>query len=143
MRKLIHTKANALQEIYDLTLELNERLPRIADMAEYESILSLLDARQAKMDEVNGMDKRMRFLEESGYTPPREGDREVIERERATVRALLEKIQALDIENTALILRYRDQISGELKDIKDGQKSINAYAMPPEEEEGQTFDTRK
>lgn len=141
MRKLLHAKANALQNICDLTEELCEKLQQVRDVEAAPMLQALLDARSARMAEVDQLDKRIRFLEDSGYTPPRADDRAFIEMELTTIRTLLEKIQAFDQGNMPIVETFRDELSASLKDLQDGRKSIVAYNPPPEDAEGITLDT--
>lgn len=124
MYKLLHEKANAFQEIYTLTERLAQYLDRIAEEDTFSAVVELLSQRKAKMDEIDALNKRIRFLEESGY-PGRDQERE--DAQRQLVIALLNQIQSLDEQNNAKLASARDLLVGEMKEVRDGQKSIQAY----------------
>lgn len=141
MQKLLHTKANALQAIYDITQQITDSMSTMDDLETYTRIIELLNARKEQMQEIDVLDKRITFLIESGYEVREDEGR--IQAERDVIRALLQKIQALDEANNQRIQEARETLMSTMREVKDGQKSIHAYAPATDEEEGQQLDMRR
>lgn len=144
MYTLVHEKTNAINAIKQMTEALISTLEKIekGDDEELEVALSVLQKRKPKMDEVDSLDRRIAFLEESGYTPDAEEQRR-IELDKSTTGILLNTISRLDQTVAEKALAIRDNLMDAMKDIKDSQKSIQAYAGPLEEEEGRQVDTKR
>ncbi|MEA5058855.1 MAG: hypothetical protein VB049_02285 [Candidatus Pelethousia sp.] len=141
MHSLAHQKANALSAMKTITEEVVSRLEKGGeDEAQFAGILQLLDKRSAYMEAVGQLDKRFAFLQDSGYEPQAEETRR-ISLEQDTIRALLTCIQTLDEQGIRTLEQARCRLMESIKEVKDGRKSIQAYAPVPEEEEGRRVDT--
>lgn len=142
MYKLIHDKTNAVNAIKEMTEAMVERLEHNGeDDAQMPAVLSLFEQRRSLMNDVDRLDRQLKFLEDSGYEPDAEEQRRIA-LEEGTIHALLKSIQAMDQHMERLILAARESLMNGLKDVKDGQRSIMAY-NPLEEEEGRQVDMRR
>ncbi len=141
--KLIHDKTNAVNAIRELTETMVSKLESSGeDDEQLTAVLSIFEQRRSFMDEADRLDRQLKFLEDSGYAPD-EAEQRRIALEEETIIALLKRIQTLDTRARELILAAQENLMNELKDVRDGQRSIMAYNPVQEEEEGQQVDTRR
>jgi len=144
MYQLLHEKANLLNTIMHLSEDLVRDLTKAkeSDSETLDGALRLLQARRGKMDEVDLLSRRIGFLQQSGYTPePEEAQRIVLE--ESTITAILNNIQTLEQQGNELISSMRQELLDRMKDVRDGKKSITAYAAPMDEAEGAQLDMRR
>ena len=143
MYKLIHDKTNAVNAIRELTETMVSKLESSGeDDEQLTAVLSIFEQRRSFMDEADRLDRQLKFLEDSGYAPD-EAEQRRIALEEETIIALLKRIQTLDTRARELILAAQENLMNELKDVRDGQRSIMAYNPVQEEEAGQQVDTRR
>lgn len=137
---LAHRKANALNALRAMAEELLSCLNENQEDEGLDNALSILEARGKKLKEIELLDQRMAFLADSGYTPEAAEARRVAA-EGETIEALLRLIQGLDEQTSQRLYALQASLMESLKEVKDGQRSIQAYAPLPEEEEGRQVDT--
>lgn len=130
MLKLLHEKNNALQAIYELTLELSRQLEVMQEIEEIEYASSLIDQRNLKIDEVKQLDRRITLLEQSGQLPKDEQSRKRIEMERGTMQAIVSNIQRVEKDNQSRAGRSLERLMDSIHNVKDGIKSVRAYGNP-------------
>lgn len=127
MVKLLQEKRIVLQEILELTKKLTACIKAIQDVEVLARANTLLDERRAKMIEIDLLDKRIAALKQSGYAPAGEGEAVQITRERNQMREILQQIKELEIVNQVKLKAGIEKTMNDLKEVKDGRKSINAY----------------
>ena len=144
MYKLVHDRTNAILSIRQMTGELIEalKLSGEGDDGQLEIALSVLEKRRETIGQVAMLGKRIDFLAQSGYEPEEE-ERALIEREKPTVEALLQSIRELEDQAAAIMTAAQKELIANLREIKDGQKSLQAYAGPQDVQEGSQLDTRR
>lgn len=141
MYPLAHQKANELSAMKAISEEVVFRLVQLEDEEEQlAAVFPLLEARGIRMQAVDQLDKRMAFLEDSGYEPHADEARRIA-LEQGTMLALLRSIQALDAQGIKALEEAKERLTESMKEVRDGQRSIQAYAPLPEEEEGRQVDT--
>lgn len=146
MYSLAHQKANELSALKAISEEMVSRLAKEDEGGEggegesFSGLPALLQARRERMAAIDQLDKRFTFLQNSGYEPQKaEAARIVLE--QGTIRALLKAIQALDEKAGQALNAQKERLAESMKEVRDWQKSFQAYAGPPEEEEGRQVDT--
>ena len=143
MYSLAHQKANELSALKAISEEMVSRLAKEDEGGEGESfsdLPALLQARRERMAAIDQLDKRFTFLQNSGYEPQK-AEAARIALEQGTIRALLKAIQALDAQACQALNAQKERLAESMKEVRDWQKSLQAYAGPPEEEEGRQVDT--
>ena len=139
MYSLVHQKANALAAMKMATEEMIKALPENPEDTDFQVLLDMMERRNEKIQAVNQLDRRIAFLQDSGYiSSPEEEAR--IALEQSTIRALLEIICAQDESMMKALEEVQERLKESLKEVKDGQRSIQAY-VPSQEEEGRQVDT--
>lgn len=134
MYSLAHQKANELSAMKAISEEMVSRLAKESDTDEHlEGIAQLLQARSARMAAIDQLDKRMEFLIASGYEPE-QAEAGRIALEQGTIRALLKAIQELNTEAINTLTEQKDRLGESMKEVRDWQKGLLAYAGPEEEE---------
>ncbi|MEA4970113.1 MAG: hypothetical protein VB051_06200 [Candidatus Pelethousia sp.] len=143
MYSLAHQKANELSAMKAISQEMVSRLAKEDEGDEgggLDGLPALLQARRERMAAIDQLDKRFAFLQDSGYEPQEE-EAARIALEQGTIRALLKAIQALDAQAGEALNAQKDRLAESMKEVRDWQKGLQAYAGPPEEEEGRQVDT--
>ena len=143
MYGLAHQKANELSAMKAISQEMVSRFAKEDEGDEgrgLDGLPALLQARRERMAAIDQLDKRFAFLQDSGYEP-QEAEAARIALEQGTIRALLKAIQALDAQAGQALNAQKESLAESMKEVRDWQKSLQAYAGPPEEEEGRQVDT--
>lgn len=143
MYSLAHQKANELSAMKAISEEVVSRLAKENEGDEGEALSglpALLQARRERMAAIDQLDTRFAFLQNSGYEPDK-AEAVRIALEQGTIRALLKAIQALDAQACQALNAQKERLAESMKEVRDWQKSLQAYAGPPEEEEGRQVDT--
>lgn len=144
MYSLAHQKANELSAMKAISQEMVSRLAKEDEGDEgsrgLDGLPALLQARRERMAVIDQLDKRFAFLQDSGYEP-QETETARIALEQGTIRALLKAIQALDAQAGEALNAQKERLAESMKEVRDWQKGLQAYAGPPEEEEGRQVDT--
>lgn len=143
MYRLVHDRTNAILSIREMTGELIQALTlrEEGDDGQLQIALSVLEKRREAIGQVATLGKRIDFLAQSGYEPDGE-EQALIEQEKPTVEALLQSIRELEDQAAGLMTAAQKELMDNLREIKDGQKSLQAYAGPQEGQEGSQLDTR-
>lgn len=138
---LAHQKANELSALKAISEEVVFRLEQgMEEDAQLDAVAPLLQERDKGMARVDQLDKRMAFLTASGYEPEAaEAGRLALE--QGTIRALLLSIQALSERGVRMLSQARDSLAESMKDVRDIQKSLQAYTSQEDEEEPRQVDT--
>ena len=143
MYSLAHQKANELSAMKAISEEMVCGLAKEDEGNEgegFSGLPALLQARGERIAAIDQLDKRFAFLQDSGYEP-QEAEAARIALEQGTIRALLKAIQALDAQTGQALNAQKESLAESMKEVRDWQKSLQAYAGPPEEEEGRQVDT--
>lgn len=143
MYSLAHQKANELSAMKAISEEMVCGLAKEDEGNEgegFSGLPALLQARGERIAAIDQLDKRFAFLQDSGYEP-QEAEAARIALEQGTIRALLKAIQALDAQAGQALNAQKESLAESMKEVRDWQKSLQAYAGPPEEEEGRQVDT--
>lgn len=137
---LVHQKANELSALQAISQEMVSRLGEGVEDEQLDALAPLLQARAKGQAAIDLLDKRMAFLADSGYEP-KAAEAERLAMEQGTIRALLINIQGLDTQAMQTLAQAQAELMENMKDVRDWQKSLQAYAQPQDPEEGIQVDT--
>lgn len=137
---LAHQKANELSALKAISEEMVSKLSQGIEDEELDALAPLFQARAQGQEAIDLLDKRMGFLVDSGYEPEA-AEAERVAMEQGTIRALLIGIQGLDERAMQALTQAQAELMENMKDVRDWQKSLQAYAPPQDPEEGLQVDT--
>jgi len=140
MYGLIHQKANLLAQIRIISRDLEAALARHTRGDEVAGLLEAVAKRGEKIRTLEQLTRQIAFLEDSGYQPD-EDEAGRIAKEQGAIETLLKLNMEMDERLAVAIKAVQDGLMDSLREIREGQRSINAYFPMPEDEEGRQIDT--